>query len=359
MTGRGIDQALPHAVDPVLHERYVTDARHYLRLAERAHGPIPRPVDGEHIWGDALGELERVAPDLRLINLETSVTTSDDAWPGKGVHYRMHPENVSCLTVAGIDCCTLANNHVLDWGRAGLAETLTTLAGAGIVTVGAGRDAAEAAAPAVFPGPDGTQVAVFGLGRPSSGIPRAWAAGEGRSGVNLLGRVTEETVAACARRTAPYRQPGSVVVASIHWGANWGYDVPAAQQELARCLIDEAGVDVVHGHSAHHVKGIELYRERLILYGCGDFLTDYEGIGGREEFRGDLGLMYFPEVDPATGRLLSLAMTPTQMRRFQVRRARPQAGARLQEVLTRETQRFNRNARIRRDGDGRLHLLWR
>ncbi|MDX1686670.1 MAG: CapA family protein [Candidatus Promineifilaceae bacterium] len=357
MTGRGIDQALPHPVEPTLHERYVKDARHYVELAERARGPISRPLQYAAIWGDALAELARFDSALRLINLETSVTTTDEPWPGKGVHYRMHPDNVPCLTAAGIGCCTLANNHVLDWGIPGLLETLDTLADAGLATAGAGRDVSEARSPAIFPVPAGTQIVVFGLGRPSSGIPQAWTAEETIPGVNLLVRASDEAIAAFARQTEPYRRPGSIIVASIHWGPNWGYDVPPARQDLAHRLIDDAGVDVVHGHSAHHVLGIEVYHERLILYGCGDLLTDYEGIGGREAFRGDLGLMYFPELDPASGHLLSLTMTPTQMRRFQVKRARPQDGEWLQKTLNREGGRFN--TRVRRDDDGRLHLIWR
>jgi len=147
MTGRGIDQVLAHPGKPHLHEQYVRSALDYVSIAERASGPIERPVTPEYIWGDALAELERVRPDARIVNLETAVTTAEDAWPGKAVHYRMHSANVSCLTAARIDCCVLANNHVLDWGYDGLAETLATLRTAGIRTVGAGRDATEAAAP--------------------------------------------------------------------------------------------------------------------------------------------------------------------------------------------------------------------
>ena len=150
MTGRGIDQILGHPSKPRLHEQYVRSALGYVDIAERASGPIDRPAKPDYIWGDALAELERVRPDARIINLETAVTTSDDAWPGKGIHYRMHPANASCLTAAKIDCCVLANNHVLDWGYTGLAETLDTLHRAGIQTAGAGRDDAEAAAPATI-----------------------------------------------------------------------------------------------------------------------------------------------------------------------------------------------------------------
>jgi poly-gamma-glutamate capsule biosynthesis protein CapA/YwtB (metallophosphatase superfamily) len=148
MTGRGIDQVLPHPTDPTLHEPYIGDARSYVERAESVNGAIPRPVEFDYIWGDALAELDRAGVDLRIINLETSITSSEDYWRDKEIHYRMHPRNIDCITAARIDCCCLANNHVLDWGYDGLAETLRTLDAAGIAHTGAGRDAVEAAAPA-------------------------------------------------------------------------------------------------------------------------------------------------------------------------------------------------------------------
>ncbi|NUO87918.1 MAG: hypothetical protein HOQ37_17640, partial [Cupriavidus sp.] len=142
MTGRGIDQILAHPSQPLLHESYVHSALDYVRLAERKAGPITRPAGPDYPWGDALAELASRAARPRIVNLETAVTTSDDAWPGKSVHYRMHPRNVDCLQAAGIDCAVLANNHVLDWGRAGLADTLDALDGAHIAHAGAGPDEA-------------------------------------------------------------------------------------------------------------------------------------------------------------------------------------------------------------------------
>ena len=133
MTGRGIDQILPHPSDRAIHEPWMKSAVDYVALAEQANGPIARPVAFSYIWGDALAELARVAPQARIINLETAVTTSDD-WLDKGINYRMNPQNLGCLSVAGIDCCALANNHVLDWGQAGLIETLTSLHAGGIKT---------------------------------------------------------------------------------------------------------------------------------------------------------------------------------------------------------------------------------
>ena len=175
MTGRGIDQVLPHPADPGIHEPYVSSSLEYVRLAEAAHGPIPRPVEFTYPWGDALEELGRVAPEARLINLETSITRSDDHWRGKGINYRMHPDNVGCLIAARIDVCALANNHVLDFGYAGLVETLGTLKKAGLRPAGAGRSLAEAREPAVVDLADTGRVVVLGLGTRSSGIPPSWA----------------------------------------------------------------------------------------------------------------------------------------------------------------------------------------
>lgn len=320
MLGRGIDQILPHTSEPQLHESYVRDARDYLQLAERHSGEIPRPVPLDYVWGDALGELRRRGPDLRIINLETSVTRSDARWP-KGINYRMHPDNVGCLTAAAIDCCVLANNHVLDWGREGLDETLRTLRDARIATAGAGANLEAAQAPAILPLGGDTRVLVFAAATDDSGVPATWAANANRSGVRRLPDLSARTVARIAREIRRHRRDGDRVVFSVHWGGNWGYTISPEERAFAHGLIDEAGVDVVHGTSSHHVKAIEVHSGRLVLYGCGDFLNDYEGISGNEAFRGDLGLMYFPVLDRADGHLLALHMTPTRIRHFRVNHA--------------------------------------
>jgi poly-gamma-glutamate capsule biosynthesis protein CapA/YwtB (metallophosphatase superfamily) len=317
MSGRGIDQVLPHPVDPILYEPYVSDAREYVDLAEKAHGPIQRPVNFDYVWGEALQELDHARVDLRIINLETAITSAETHWPGKGIHYRMHPLNVDCLSAARISGCALANNHVLDWGYEGLSETLRTLDAAGVVHAGAGKDAEEAAAPAVISVSDKGRVLLFSFGSTSSGIPREWTATASRPGVNLLDDLSEATAVRVASEMRSLQQPADFLVASIHWGSNWGQEIPRHQIAFAHRLIEE-GVSIVHGHSSHHVKAIEVFKGRLILYGCGDFLTDYEGIGGYEEFRGDLALMYVVELDPGTGELVSARLVAMQMRRFRL-----------------------------------------
>ncbi|MGH7267323.1 MAG: CapA family protein [Candidatus Rokuibacteriota bacterium] len=352
VTGRGVDQILRHPSHPVIHESAVRDARDYVRLAERANGPIPRQVGDAYIWGDALGELDRFAPHARIVNLETSVTRSDDAWP-KAINYRMNPANVGCLTAARLDVCVLANNHVLDYGGPGLVESVETLAGAGLKVVGAGRNRDEALRPARVPLAGGSDLVVFAFGSETSGVPPSWAATADGPGVAFLGDLSRATAADVLGRMAGARRPGDVLVASIHWGTNWGYAVPSEQVRFAHRLID-GGVDLVHGHSSHHPRPIEVYAKRLILYGCGDFVDDYEGIAGYEEFRDDLVLMYLASLGPA-GDLVSLRMTPMQIKRMRLHRASSDDTAWMARLLTRISAPFG--SRVELTPDGALQLL--
>jgi len=353
MLGRGVDQVLPHPVDPELRESSAGDARVYVRLAERANGPIPRPASFAWPWGDALAVLDEVAPDARVINLETSVTRSADFAVGKAVHYRMSPDNLPAVTVAHPDVCVLANNHVLDFGRAGLAETLGALAAAGVPAAGAGRDAAQARQPAAVPVPGGGRVVVVACGAASSGIPPHWAATGTRPGIAFLPRLSGTAADDLIARARAVRQPGDVVVASIHWGSNWGYDVTDDQVRFAHRLID-GGVDVIHGHSSHHPRPIEVYRGRLVLYGCGDAINDYEGISGYEQFRGDLRLLYVASVAADTGALAALHMVPMQARNMRLRRAGTADSQWLRAALEHISRRFG--SQICHQADGTLIL---
>lgn len=353
MTGRGIDQVLPRRVDPGLHEPHVTDARTYVALAEAANGPIPPRVGHRYVWGDALGELERARPHARIVNLETAVTTHGEWWPDKAIHYRMHPGNVPVLAAAGIDVAVLGNNHAMDWGRAGLAETLASLRAAGVRTAGAGVGR-EAAAPAVVETAAG-RLLVFSYGSPDAGVPPEWAPAGDAPGVSLLPAPGAEGARAVAEQVLAHRRPGDRVVVSLHWGSNWGYEVPAWHRDFAHRLVDAGAADVVHGHSSHHPRGIEVYRGRPVLYGAGDFLNDYEGIRGYEEFRGDLTLMYFPTLD-AAGALASFEMVPMRVRRFRLQRASREEARWLRETLDRESRVFG--ARVELTEAGRLALRW-
>jgi poly-gamma-glutamate capsule biosynthesis protein CapA/YwtB (metallophosphatase superfamily) len=354
MTGRGIDQILPHPGTPVLYEPFIQDAREYVQLAEKVNGPIPRPVDFHYIWGDALAELDRAGTDLRIVNLETSITSSEDHWPNKVIHYRMHPLNIGCISAAHIDCCCLANNHALDWGYDGLAETLRTLDIAGVAHAGAGHNATEAASPAAIEIAGKVRVLVFSFGSTDSGIRWQWGAAKDRPGVNLLKDFSEDTASEIASQLRDFKRPGDVIIASIHWGGNWGYDIPDEQIRFAHLLID-GGVHIVHGHSSHHVKTVEAYRDRLILYGCGDLINDYEGIDGYEALRSDLALMYLATLDSEDGSLVEARLVPMQVRQFCLNRAAERDVKRLCDLLNWLGAPLG--TQVQMEGDNRLSLV--
>lgn len=315
MIGRGVDQIMRHPGDPRLHEGWARSAERYVELAEARAGTLPRGVDPTYIWGDTLARLGDHGVEVRIVNLETAVTARGTPWPGKGIHYRVHPENADCLTAGGVDAVTIANNHVLDWSEPGLVDTVETLDEMNVRRTGAGRHHAEAWRPAYVSAQPSGRVVVLGVGASSSGIERDWSAGRDRSGVALLESLSESSVRDLAEALESHA-PGDVVVVSIHWGANWGYRVSRSHRRFARALIDDADVDIVHGHSSHHPLGFEVYRDRLILYGCGDLLTDYEGIGGHEEFRPELGAWYVADLDSVSGALRGFRMIPTKTHRF-------------------------------------------
>lgn len=343
MLGRGVDQVLPHPGSPAIYlsRDGITDANDFVRLAERRHGTIPEVREFDYVWGDALSEFETFAPDLRPINLETAITTQGKPWPNKWIHYRMNPQNVAALVRAKIDFCSLANNHVMDWGYVGFGETTNTLAMAGIALAGAGRDRKAAAAAVVLPVPGKGRTIVVALAMPSGHMPEQWAADVDRPGVYLI-EATDRCVNEVKQSVAGIKQPGDILVASIHAGSNFGYGIEPAERDLFRRLIDEARFDLIHCHSPHHVKAIEMHNGRPILYGTGDLINDYEGLPVRSEraaFRGDLGTIAF--VDFSAERACTvLCLRPTRMRQLRVQRVDADDAASLCAILNRESAQF-------------------
>jgi poly-gamma-glutamate synthesis protein (capsule biosynthesis protein) len=213
-------------------------------------------------------------------------------------------------------------------------------------TAGAGRSAAEAEAPARL-----GKLLVFAFGMKSAGVPEDWAAAAQRPGVCFLPDLSTQTTNAVADRILRAKRAGDLVLVSVHWGANWGYEISHQKHSFARRLIDAGAADLVHGHSAHHPGALEIYRERLIVYACGDLINDYEGIAGHEAFRPGLGVMFFPTLETGSGKLAELAMVPMRMRRFRLDRASDDDVDWLAAVL-REHSRH----RVERAADGRLLL---
>jgi poly-gamma-glutamate capsule biosynthesis protein CapA/YwtB (metallophosphatase superfamily) len=109
----------------------------------------------------------------------------------------------------------------------------------------------------------------------------------------------------------------------------------------------------VHGHSSHHPRPIEVYRDRLVLYGCGDLINDYEGIRGHEAYRPDLRALYLARLHRGSGALAGLSIVPLRARRMRLERASATDATWLRDRLDRVSRPFE--ARIQLD-DGDLTL---
>jgi poly-gamma-glutamate synthesis protein (capsule biosynthesis protein) len=194
----------------------------------------------------------------------------------------------------------------------------------------------QANAPLIFDIPNKGRVLLYAFAHSSSGVPSAWRAGIKRPGVALLESLHRQEVIQLVKDISERRQKGDMVVVSIHWGGNWGYEIPIEQRRFAHWLVDLAGVNIVHCHSSHHPKGIEFYHGCPVFYGCGDFINDYEGIGSYDEFRDDLTLAYFVTLNPSSGKVKRVVMTPLQILRFSLNYPSEEDQAWLWQTMARE-----------------------
>jgi poly-gamma-glutamate capsule biosynthesis protein CapA/YwtB (metallophosphatase superfamily) len=251
---------------------------------------IARGRPPEAFWGNTLEVLH--AADLVVANLECAVTDRGRPWDRtpKVFHFRAPPAATDVLAAARVDAVSLANNHVLDFQEQGLLDTLHHLDAAGIARAGAGRDAAEAARPALLDA-GGIRLGLLAFTDNEPG----WAAGHGRPGTNVLQPSTAD--AALARVESGVHEARTAgadrVILSLHWGPNMVLRPPERFRRFARAAL-KLGVDVVHGHSAHVVQGVEEVDGGLILYDTGDFLDDY---AVHPELRNDLSFIFLVEMD--------------------------------------------------------------
>ena len=305
MPARGVDCVLPYPLDDArafLRETCCRHARDYVRLALDASALSSAPRHTfTSLLGDLLDEKRRRAPCFSMVNLETALTsTSDDFWLGKPVCYRASERNgIGLLETLGVDCVTIANNHALGFSLRGFEDTVRALeASETLDFVGGGLNADEAFRWRRF---ESGGVSALGVCFENSGVPREWRATSSAPGLALMTADDDVRRLLSTVREEKRRHPSSTIIVSCHWGSNWGWDVSPTIEHLARRLV-ESGCDIVHGHSSHHPRRCELYEDKLIVYGCGELLNDYEGIGDHAgfpaaTFAGDLRFAYFPEYD--------------------------------------------------------------
>lgn len=258
----------------------------------------------ESFWGDTLPILQRA--DLVIAGLECAITTHPTPWTRtpKVFHFRAPPEAVDVLRVAGVRAVALANNHVLDFEEQGLFDTLDSLDAAGIAHAGAGRNLAEAAAPAMLEAA-GVRVGLIAF---TDNEP-VWAAGPGKPGTNYIGiRLDPNVLQRVEEGVAHARAQGAqVVVLGLHWGPNMRLRPSPRFKLFARAVL-ECGVDLLWGHSAHIFQGVEVYQGKPILYDTGDFLDDY---AVDPLLRNDQSLIFLADVDQRGVR--ELRMVPVRL----------------------------------------------
>jgi poly-gamma-glutamate capsule biosynthesis protein CapA/YwtB (metallophosphatase superfamily) len=266
-------------------------------------------VAPEHPWGSTLPLLR--SADALVLNLECVIADRGEPWPGKIFAFRSDLKNVAVLTAARVTAVSLANNHSLDYGPDALCDCLGALLRRGIRPAGAGVSLDAARRPAEFEA-GGVHVALLAFTDNEPG----WEAGS-RPGVHYVPVDPDDPrFARLLAAVAAARRAHDLVIVSAHWGPNWGYTPPEKHVAAARLLVD-AGADVVYGHSPHVVRGIEIYRDRPILYSCGNYIDDY---AVDEIERNDESFVFC--LDYAAGVLQRLLLVPTIIEEFQARLAR-------------------------------------
>ena len=344
MLGRLIDQLYPQHVDePSEAEIARSITRKYPRLSR--YGP-------DTPWSDTISILHRA--DLNIINLETSVTTHAVKWPNKVFNYRMHPDNLGpTLDAAKISYAGLANNHSLDFSEAGLAETVATVRRAGVAFAGAGDSPAEATKPAILslPGSKDSspyQICIWA----AADHPREWKRVSGFHFIDYTSQ-TKQRLKDLIFSTTP--RGTALKVFSLHWGPNYSWQPAEEIQDLAHFLIDECDVDIIHGHSSHHVQGVEIYKGKLIIYGCGDFVDDYALV---PEYRNDLSGIWQVKVEEAADKkgmnVKRLEVYPTKIDKFVARRLRPEEADSewVREKIVKLSSELGTQAVVEPGGDG-------
>ncbi len=232
------------------------------------------------------------AADIAFVNQEAPLTRRG-LRAEKQNTLRADPAQVEDLLLAGVDLACLANNHMLDYGVDGLADTLALLAERGIHAVGAGPTLEAARAAAVLEGPGGR----IGFLAFASTLPQGFAASAERPGIAPI----HVTAAFAVDNPLAMEQPGTpppvltfplpldleatcsavrslkaeaeYVIVSAHWGVSGQDVVLDYQREVGLALID-AGCDMILGHHPHRLHGIEFYQGKPILYSLGNFVFE-------------------------------------------------------------------------------------
>jgi Bacterial capsule synthesis protein PGA_cap len=213
----------------------------------------------------AFGPISSVlkAADFTALNLETAVTSRGTPQP-KTYHFHTRPAAFTALRDGGVDLVTMANNHVLDYGRTGLADTLAAAHAAHFPYVGIGPDAAAAWAPYLTT-INGVRIAIIGVSQVAE-LASSWVATRTRPGeANAINQQRTIDAVRAARKLA------SVVIVFMHWGTE-GEACPDPSQLALAPKLAAAGASIIVGAHAHMLQGSGWLGHTFVAYGMGNFL---------------------------------------------------------------------------------------
>ena len=249
----------------------------------------PSRADPDSLFNGVRDQLSEA--DIAFCQLEINLTERGVRLPQCRHTDRADPATAHALRRAGFDVVSFAGNHCLDWGPDGLSDTIAALERAGLPVVGVGPDILAARRPVIIERA-GQRVAFLAY---SSILPMGYWADERRAGCapmrafTVYEQIEHDQPGTPARiHTYPHRddltelladvtsarERADVVLVSLHWGIHF---VPATiadyQRDVGRAAID-AGADVILGHHAHILKGVDVHRGRPIIYSLGNFAMD-------------------------------------------------------------------------------------
>ena len=238
-----------------------------------------------------------------VVNLESSYTTNGNPSRIKKYVFRSRPHYLALLKAAGVDSVSLANNHLLDYGRMGMSDTIMAVKKHGLNGFGAGKNLNSALHPfriRLF----GTEVIMFSV---CDVYPRSFNATAQQPGTAPI------NIPELVKRIRRYKKQNNIVIVLPHWGLEL-FPYPLKKHiRIAHRLID-AGCDAVIGTHPHVPQSIEVYKNRPIVYSLGNLLVGY----WNRRYRNNIGVtlnciggrILYMDIHSIAGRNLSTGFQP-------------------------------------------------
>jgi poly-gamma-glutamate synthesis protein (capsule biosynthesis protein) len=202
--------------------------------------------------------------DILMINIEGPLSRRGERRPGVTTHLSNHPSLLEFLKRRKTCVAVMANNHVMDFGKEGLSDSLELLRSNGIHTVGAGMNKLEANRPIVV-ACQGKRIGIFAVTSDESHVGAVIASKDG------AGCGSFESIDELKERIHDLRSIADIILVSFHWGNEYFIYPSVEQVRIAREIAD-AGANLIVGHHPHVIQGIEKYKNSIIIYSIGNFI---------------------------------------------------------------------------------------